>query len=213
VCVGLLGAIGAAGCGREAATKNPPPPHDVGAVTSPADAPSAAAAPSSTAATASATAAVIATAAASSDPANKARPPSTSADLQERAAHLLTAIVKNEPAVADDFYFPKEPFIPLKDVGDPGRYFDQLLATYHRDIRALHAERKDWADATFVSFELGTAPTWVAPGKEYNKIGYFRTFGGKLRYRIGEKPKELTVSTIISWDRRWYVTHLSPIRH
>jgi hypothetical protein len=147
------------------------------------------------------------------DPANKTRPPATSADLDERASHLLDAIVHNDPGVADDFFFPKAPFLPLKDVGDPGRYFDQLLAVYHRDIRSLHAERKDWTGATFVSFELGSAPTWVAPGKEYNKIGYFRTFGGKVRYRLGDKPKELAVSTIISWDGRWYVTHLSPIRH
>jgi hypothetical protein len=147
------------------------------------------------------------------DPANKTRPPPTSDDLSERAGHLLDAIAQNDPAVADDFFFPREPFLPLKDVADPGRYFDQLLATYHRDIRSLHAERKDWAGVSFVSFELGTTPTWVMPGKEYNKIGYFRTFGGKLRYRLGEKVKEMTVSTIISWDGRWYVTHLSPIKH
>jgi hypothetical protein len=147
------------------------------------------------------------------DPANKLRPPLTSGDLEERAAHLLEAVAKNEPALADDFFFPKAPFIPLKDVADPGRYFDQLLATYHRDVAALRAERKDWSDVAFVSFELGTPPTWVAPGKEYNKIGYFRTFGGKLRYRAGDKTKEISVSTIISWGGRWYVTHLSPIRH
>jgi hypothetical protein len=147
------------------------------------------------------------------DPLNKAKPPLTSPDLDERAAHLIDALVRDDPAVADDFFFPRAPFIPLKDVADPGRYFDQLLATYHRDIRSLHAERKDWTGATFVSFELGTPPTWVAPGKEYNKIGYFRTFGGKLRYRVGDKTKEIAVSTIISWDGRWYVTHLSPIRH
>src|SRR6185436_10924076 len=115
------------------------------------------------------------------DPANKTKPPLTSRDLEERAAHLIDALVQNDPALADDFFFPKAPFIPLKDVADPGRYFDQLLATYHRDIRSLRAERKDWAEVSFVSFELGTPPTWVAPGKEWNKIGYFRTFGGKLR--------------------------------
>jgi hypothetical protein len=147
------------------------------------------------------------------DPANKLRPPLTSADLEERAAHLLEAVAKKEPALADDFFFPKAPFIPLKDVADPGRYFDQLLATYHHDVAALHAERKDWSGVAFVSFELGTPPTWVAPGKEYNKIGYFRTFGGKLRYRVSDKTKEINVSTIISWGGRWYVTHLSPIRH
>jgi hypothetical protein len=147
------------------------------------------------------------------DPENKTLPPLTSADLTERAGHLLRAIVDNQPALADDFFFPKEPFIPLKDVADPGRYFDQLLATYHRDIAGLHAQRKDWIGAKLVSFELGTRPGWVAPGKEYNKIGYYRTFRGKLTYDIGERTREILVATIISWDGRWYVTHLAPLAH
>jgi hypothetical protein len=147
------------------------------------------------------------------DPENRDKPELTSDDLSERAEHLFRAVAENDPALADDFFFPREPFIPLKDVQDPGRYHAQLLATYHRDIRELHAKRKDWSNASFVSFELGTPPTWVAPGKEYNKIGYFRTFHGKLRYRAGDRPQEIDVGTIISWDSRWYVTHLLPIRH
>jgi hypothetical protein len=147
------------------------------------------------------------------DPENKSLPPLTSGDLTERAGHLFRAIAEDQPALADDFFFPKEPFIPLKDVADPGRYFDQLLATYHRDIVALHAQRKDWSGAKFASFELGTKPGWVAPGKEYNKIGYYRTFRGKLTYDIGERNREILVATIISWDGRWYVTHLAPLTH
>jgi hypothetical protein len=147
------------------------------------------------------------------DPDNRAKPELTSDDLSQRAEHLFRAIADDDPALADDFFFPRDPFIPLKDVQDPARYHAQLLATYHRDIRELHAKRKDWSGATFVSFELGTPPTWVAPGKEYNKIGYFRTFHGTLRYRAGDRPQEIDVGTIISWDARWYVTHLLPIRH
>lgn len=147
------------------------------------------------------------------DPDNRTKPPLTSADLDERAEHLFRAIVENDPALGDDFFFPREPFVPLKEVQDPGRYHAQLLGTYHRDIRDLHAKRKGWTGSTFVSFELGTPPTWVAPGKEYNKIGYFRTFHGKLRYRTAERTNEIDVGTIISWDGRWYVTHLLPIRH
>src|SRR4051812_12184829 len=116
------------------------------------------------------------------DPENRSKPPLTSADLSSRSELLLLAIQKNEPRLADEFFFPKEPFIPLKDVADPARYFDQLIATYHRDIAHLHGQRKDWTTAHFVSFELGSPPGWVAPGKEYNKIGYYRTFHGKLRY-------------------------------
>ncbi len=147
------------------------------------------------------------------DPENRTKPDLVSNDLTERAEHLFRAIAENDPALADDFFFPRDPFVPLKDVEDPARYHAQLLATYHRDIRELHAKRKDWSGSTFVSFELGTPPGWVAPGKEYNKIGYYRTFHGKLRYRTGERSAEIEVGTIISWDGRWYATHLLPIRH
>ena len=109
-------------------------------------------------------------------------------------------------ALADDNFYP----VTLTDLAMAER---QGNAARLEQLRSLRAERKDWAEVSFVSFELGTPPTWVAPGKEWNKIGYFRTFGGKLRYRAGEKIKEIAVSTIISWNGRWYVTHLSPIRH
>jgi hypothetical protein len=147
------------------------------------------------------------------DPENRIKPPLTSDDLVERASHLLDAIVRGEPSLADDFFFPRAPFIPLKDVADPGRYFDQLLSTYHRDIMAIRKSKKSWEGASFVSFELGTVPGWVAPGKEYNKIGYFRTFHGKLRYALGNGGGTIDVTTIISWDGRWYVTHFAPIQH
>lgn len=143
---------------------------------------------------------------------NATRPADSSEELTERARHLFDAIAGNRPDAADDFFFPREPFIPLKDVRDPARYFDELLATYHRDVRHLHASRRSWDGAKFVSFELGSRPKWVKPGEEWNKIGYFRTFGGKLRYEIGGRTRVLDVHTIISWDGRWYVTHLSAIR-
>jgi hypothetical protein len=147
------------------------------------------------------------------DPYNRAKPELASLDLTERARHLFDAIVQNEPTLADDFFFPAAPFVPLKDVADPAKYFAQLLAAYHRDITALHRSRTSWADARFVSFELGTSPTWVKPGDEYNKIGYFRTFHGKLRTGISGTPHIIEVRTIISWDGKWYVTHLGALRH
>jgi hypothetical protein len=146
-----------------------------------------------------------------SDPENRALPPLSSEDLTERASHLFSALAEGDPALADDFFFPAEPFVPLKDVSDPAGYHRQLVATYHRDIAALSHSRKSWRDARFVSFELGTAPAWVAPGREYNKIGYHRTFHGKLRYAISGREHLIEVTTIISWAGRWYVTHLSPI--
>jgi hypothetical protein len=144
---------------------------------------------------------------------NKAKPELMSQELEQRARALLEAIVKDDPEIAKEFFFPREPFTPLKDVTNPDKYWVQLFGTYKRDIRELHRKRRDWTGAAFESFELGTPPTWVKPGDEYNKIGYYRTFRGRLRYTVGGKKGHIDVATIISWNKGWYVTHLAAIKH
>jgi len=143
---------------------------------------------------------------------NRSLPPLTSPDLDERARHLFDAVVSGRPEIALDFFFPREPFIPLKDVAEPARYHDELVRVYRHDILSFHASRRSWEKASFEKFELGTKPTWVAPGREWNKIGYFRTFDARLTYTVAGKRRTLAVRTIISWQGRWYVTHLAPHR-
>ncbi|AGP39129.1 hypothetical protein [Sorangium cellulosum] len=143
---------------------------------------------------------------------NKILPPLESEELTARARALFDAIVKNEPALADPFWFPKEPFIPLKDVKDPGKYWDNLHAAYANDVKAMHRKRKSWEGARFVGFEVGSRPKWVPPGDEVNKIGYYRSFHGKLKVELDGKPASLDVHTIISWQGRWYITHLGDFK-
>lgn len=145
-------------------------------------------------------------------PDNKILPPLESQELTARASALFDAIVKNEPALAEPFWFPKEPFIPLKDVKDPGKYWDNLHAAYLNDVKAMHRKRKSWEGARFVGFEVGSRPKWVPPGKEANKIGYHRSLHGKLKYEIDGKPASIDVHTIISWQGRWYITHLGDFK-
>jgi hypothetical protein len=145
------------------------------------------------------------------DPENRSLPPLSSPDLDERARHLFDAVVSGRPELALDFFFPREPFIPLKDVADAGRYHDELVATYRRDVMALHGARRSWEGAVFETFELGTKPVWIRPGREWNKIGYFRTLDARLTYKVAGKRRVLAVRTIISWQGRWYVTHLRPL--
>jgi hypothetical protein len=142
------------------------------------------------------------------DPLNKAKPLVDSEELQSRARALFEAIVQNSPARAEDLWFPREPFLILKDIKDPGKYWDQLHRTYAADIRALHKKRKSWDGASFVSFAIGSKPKWVKPGDEANKIGYYRSFHGTLRYAIDGKEGTLDVHTVITWQGRWYITHL-----
>ncbi|WP_437964821.1 hypothetical protein WMF04_34845 [Sorangium sp. So ce260] len=185
-----------------------PPPQDGGAGT---DAAAAATdgslmpgSPPAADADAGATATAVAT--------NKILPALESEELTARARALFDAIAKNEPALADPFWFPKDPFIPLKDVKDPGKYWDNLHAAYANDVKAMHRKRKSWEGARFVGFEVGSRPKWVPPGDEVNKIGYYRSFHGKLKYEIDGKPASLDVHTIISWQGRWYITHLGDFK-
>jgi hypothetical protein len=134
--------------------------------------------------------------------------PTEGAELQERARGLFDAIVKDDPEGAEAFWFPREPFIPLKDIKDPGKYWDQLHRTYRTDVHIVHKQRKSWDGAEFVSFEGWSKPKWVPPGDEANKIGYHRAFHGKLRYKAGGEDGEIDVHTIITWQGRWYITHL-----
>ncbi|WP_438014581.1 hypothetical protein WMF18_27245 [Sorangium sp. So ce315] len=200
----------------EAAT---PPPHEVGTTAQPQDG---GAPPGAGAAAADGAlepgSAPLAGADAGADPAaafapdNKVQPPLESQELTARASALFDAIVKNEPALAEPFWFPKEPFIPLKDVKDPGKYWDNLHAAYLNDVKAMHRKRKRWEGARFVGFEVGSRPKWVPPGKEANKIGYHRSLHGKLKYEIDGKPASIDVHTIISWQGRWYITHLGDFK-
>lgn len=146
------------------------------------------------------------------DPQNKKKPSLASDDLTTRARHLFEALKADDPKLGADFFFPRDPFLPLKDIAKPGKYWDQLFRIYENDIHELHRKHGDWSDAAFVSFELGSPPTWVKPGEEANKIGYYRTFNGKLRYSAKDKTRTIEVKTIISWDDGWYVTHLLPIK-
>ena len=135
--------------------------------------------------------------------------PTEGPELQDRAKQLFEAIVKDEPDKGEAFWFPKEPFLPLKDIKDPGKYWSQLHRTYQKDIHTLHKKNKKKGDgAEFVRFEGWSRPKWVKPGDEANKIGYHRAFHGKIKYKQGGKEHDIDVHTIITWQGRWYITHL-----
>lgn len=143
------------------------------------------------------------------DDQNADLPPLESKDLSDRAAQLFEAIKTGKPALADPFFFPREPFLTLKDVDDPGRYHAQLVSAYHNNIRDLHKSRKSWDGAEFRGIELIEKPRRIPPGREWNKIGYFRTKGARMEYEIQGRHRFIEVHTVISWDGRWYVTHLA----
>ena len=49
-------------------------------------------------------------------------------DAEDKARRLFEAIVRDDPALAADFYFPREAFLLVKAMADPGRYWDPVMA-------------------------------------------------------------------------------------
>lgn len=143
---------------------------------------------------------------------NAENPEPDSPQLHARAAQLLQAIANDDGAAGDPFWFPRGPFVALKAIDDPGKYWEQLRRAYRADIHELHAQRKTWDDIEFVRFDVGSRPKWVEPGKEANRIGYYRSLHGQLHYRVQGKPRVVDVHTIITCQGRWYVTHLNAFK-
>lgn len=69
------------------------------------------------------------------------------------------------------------------------------------------------------------APGWRAstfqparpPGssrQEYNKIGYWRVYGTRVRYRTAAGTAgSFGIYSLISWRGQWYIVHFGPINH
>jgi hypothetical protein len=142
-------------------------------------------------------------------------PPASSSELDARVRSLWEAIVEDDPSRAMPFFFPLSAYEQVKDVAAPAAdWRHRLVAAYTRDIHALHLRLGSGsARARFVSFDVPEhASRWVNPGEEYNKIGYYRVFGSKLRYDIDAGAKAFDVKSLISWHGEWYLVHLSAIR-
>ncbi len=140
------------------------------------------------------------------------RPKPEGPRFEAGARALFDAIVSDDPARAEDFFFPAAAYAQVKAIASP--YADhkrRLVANFERDVHAAHA--KLGRSATRATFKALDVPTdrarWVEPGEEGNKLGYFRVYGSKLRYEVDAKPLSLDVTSLISWRGEWYVVHLS----
>lgn len=129
------------------------------------------------------------------------------ADFEARAPKLLEAILRDDPRLASEVFFPREPFLLIKAIPNPGRYYDKLYARFVADIHVLH--RSVGADARFERFELSKRGGYVQPGEEGNRLPYWAARHCFLHYRERGQAKTLEVRVLITWQERWYVIHLS----
>jgi hypothetical protein len=140
------------------------------------------------------------------------RPQAAGAAWDARVAALWDGIVKDDPTLAMPFFFPLGAYVQVKAVGSPeADWRHRLVANYARDIHKLHQRLGSHAaDARLLDLDVPTERSrWVEPGEEYNKLGYFRVYGAKMRYAVGDRPGTVEVSSLISWRGEWFVVHLS----
>jgi hypothetical protein len=141
-------------------------------------------------------------------------PHAEGAAFEARREALWEAIVNDDPDRAMPFFFPLGAYRQVKDVTDPAAdWKHRLVAAYRRDIHALHTRLgADAGDAKLLALDVPEARArWVEPGEEWNKIGYYRVFGSKLRYAAGGEEHAFDVKSLISWRGEWFVVHLSAI--
>jgi hypothetical protein len=145
-------------------------------------------------------------------PQTRDRPRSSTPGFDARAHALWDAIVSDDPDRALPAFFPVAAYKQVKAIPAPeADYKHRLLASFGRDIHRLHERLGSHAaDATLAELEIASERArWVEPNEESNKIGYWRVFGSKLRYKVGENAASFDVSSLISWRGEWYVVHLS----
>jgi hypothetical protein len=149
-------------------------------------------------------------------PQTRDAPRASGAHFEALVAVLWNAIVTDDADSALPAFFPLEAYRQVKDVADPASdWKHRLVAAYKRDIHALHARLGSSGDAgaKLVGLEVPEPRSrWVEPGEEYNKLGYYRVFGSKLRYELDGEARSFEVKSLISWRGEWYVVHLSAIK-
>jgi hypothetical protein len=132
-------------------------------------------------------------------------------DIDERSRALLAAIVADDPALSTDFFMSREVFRAIKGISDPDGLYDRIVVMFANDIHALHAQVP--ADAQFVRFEFSGRRGWVGLREESNRLPYWAQRHNHIVYQSGGQEGRFEVRTMIAWDERWYITHLSEFRH
>ncbi len=149
-------------------------------------------------------------------PQTKDLPGTDSAFFKQIGPTLFKAIVDNNPELMLPYFMPVPVYEKLKDSKNPPRDWKyRLFAQLKRDIeryhRALGSKRER---AHFVALDVVPEDAlWMKPGREYNKLPYYRLFGSSLRYvDYRGRERRFEVSALFSWRGEWYVVHLNGLK-
>lgn len=145
-------------------------------------------------------------------PQTHARPNADSALFKYHSRLLWRAIVKDDPSVAMPFFFPVLAYQQVKDIAKPARDWKyRLVAAFKRTIHDYHRRLGRYRDrCVFVRIEVPEQRArWMKRESEGNKLSYWRVLDSVLHYRDAHgRPRELGITSLISWRGQWYVVHL-----
>ena len=133
-------------------------------------------------------------------------------DAATRAAGLFEAIRTDDPSRGMDLFLPRDAFRAIKGVGDPDRFYDRLVRLFERDVHALHESTSGLEGAELVALRFSRRRSWVEVRQEANRLPYWAQRRSELVYRVAGEERSLSVHTMIAWDGRWFITHLSDHR-
>ena len=135
-------------------------------------------------------------------------PATTSEDLTARGKHLLEAIAHDNPDLGADMLFPRDAYVSVKDLNDPGRYWDRKVVTqWTRRIHKLH-RRHGMERAQFQAIELGHTVLQPLPKHKEWKKSLWTVKKSKLVYSIDGKTMRLDLPEMTAWHGAWYVSRL-----
>jgi hypothetical protein len=145
-------------------------------------------------------------------PQTEERPSVTAPRFRQHMQLLADAIVTGDLEKAHATFFPLVAYAQVKDVQKPERdYRYRLLANFDRDMREYRKTLgKDAAGAELIGVDVPEARVeWMKPGREGNKLGYFRVLRSTLKFRLKNGHEHhLELTSMISWRGEWYVVHL-----
>lgn len=132
--------------------------------------------------------------------------------FEHRLGLLWKAIVADDPEIARSFFFPKEAYLKVKAIKDPGRDWERRLwKLFVRDIHEYHRKLgPDPKEARFVRLDFPEGKAhWMKKHKEGNAIGYYRVKRPYLVFTDADgKERKLEITVMISWRGQWHVVHL-----
>jgi hypothetical protein len=144
-------------------------------------------------------------------PQTEDKPSVSSAAFRGRVELVARAIATGDPLPAHEAFFPLVAYRQVKAIQDPDRDYERrLLKSFDSDIAEYHRALGKEPGAVFAGVDVAEARAeWMKPGREGNKVGYYRVLRSKLRFTLASgKEKTFELTSLISWRGEWYVVHL-----